>query len=273
MRPSPHYPATGVTAEPQITAVRIWIEQPAKAKIISGPPQDAPTHTFISDGTNSRNEGEPVQPLPASMLEPFNPPAGAPSDTIYLHPLAGLLGTPISDMIFPAGLAQRGGEYRVTGQEAFASRAAYVVEWGREAGQITERYWVDTQTGVILKYQTYGKQGSQTPVTDMAIHFIQYDTTIPAETFDVNSTDIPALATAPAHPGPQHATTAHQSRPGPGERAHRSWHHYDIVATLAPKTIVKVTGKNPDGDWCQVEVGGKTGVGIRRAGGFQRRSG
>lgn len=254
-----NYPAAGVTAEPQIIAVRIWIEQPAKAKIISGPPQDAATHTFISDGKDYRSEGDPVQALPPFVLEQFNPPSGAPSDTVTEYPLEGMLGTPVAQMIFPAGLAQRGGEYRVTGQEAFANRATYVVMWGREPGQLIERFWVDTQTGVILKYQTYGKQGSQAPVTDMAIHFIQYDTAIPAETFDVNSPDIPSLATAQPTLDPNTPQLRLKAdvdlvnvRNGPGT-------DFQIISTLAPKVIVKVTGKNADGTWYQVEVDGNTG--------------
>jgi hypothetical protein len=140
------YPPPGMNAGTQNTAVQAWIEQPGKARVIAGPPGQAPEHTFISDGTNTRMDGGPPSPLPSGVLEPFNPP-NTPSDTVYPHPLAGLLGTSVSDLLFPAGLAQRGGEYRLVGKESLANREAYLVEWGRDPGELIDRFWVDTQTG------------------------------------------------------------------------------------------------------------------------------
>ena len=251
------YPPAGVTADPDVTAVQLWIEQPGKAKVISGPPQQAPTHVFVSDGASSRWGNEPAQPLPPSINEPFNPPSGL-SDTVYTHPLAGMLGTPISDLLFPAGLAQRGGEYRLTGKESFASREVYVVEWGREPGGLVERYWVDTQTGIILRHQSYGKQGSQTPETDMAITFIQIDAAIPADTFDLNNLDVQLATPEPAlDPNTPQARikpdlTLVNVRSGPGI-------DYEVVITLAPKMVAQITGKNAAGGWLQIAVEGVSG--------------
>ena len=47
----------------------------------------------ITDSTGDRSD------LPPAALEPFNPPTTL-SDTVYTHPLAGSLGTPVSDLIF-----------------------------------------------------------------------------------------------------------------------------------------------------------------------------
>lgn len=253
------YPPAGVTAEPQVTSTQLWIELPARSKVISGPPQAAPTHIFISDGTHSRWENDPIQPLPEGISDPFNPPAVL-SDTIYTHPLAGMLGTPIADLIFPAGLAQRGGEYRITGKEtAAAAREAYVVEWGRDPGELIDRFWVDTQTGIILRHQNYGKENSETPVWDASLTHLVLDGPIPPETFNLDSPDLPALA-APdptLDPGlPQLRILSDLDlvnvRSAPNTEA-------EILVTLAPKQIVKVTGKNSTGDWYQVEVDGKPG--------------
>jgi len=252
------YPPPGVTAEAQITIAQIWIEQPNQAKVIVAPPQSAPTHIFISDGINARWNSEPAQPLPANLNQPFNPP-DVPSDTVYLHPLGGMLGTPVSDLIFPAGLAQRGGEYRLTGKEALAGRQTYVVEWGRAPGQLIDRFWVDTQTGVILRQQNYGKESSTTPNSEIVFNFIEFDNAMPAEVFDLNSPDLPTLATLqPALPSDAPQLSVKPGidlvnvRSGPSTM-------YEIIAALTPKQMARVVGKNQEGDWWQIEMDGKTG--------------
>jgi hypothetical protein len=252
------FPAPGITADPQVDAFQIWIELPAKAKVIVGPPEQTPTHTFASDGASSRWDGEPAQPLPGGLDQPFNPPAVL-SDTVYQHPLGGLLGTPAADLIFPAGLAQRGGEYRVTGQENLQGRDTYVVEWGRDPGELIDRLWVDTQTGVILRQQNYGKDNREVPASEMRMLFIQFDPEIPAENFDLNSADLARLAGPeptldPAVPQLRIKADLDlvNLRSGPGT-------DYEIVRTMAPKEAAKVIGKSESGEWYKVEVAGVTG--------------
>lgn len=252
------FPAPGVTADAQIDTFQIWIELPAKAKVVSGPPEQAPTHTFASNGTFGRWDGEPAQPLPAGLDEPFNPPAVL-SDTVYPHPLGGLLGTPASELIFPAGLAQRGGEYRVTGQENLLGRDTYIVEWGREPGELIDRIWVDTQTGVILRQQNYGKDSREAPASEIRMLFIQFDPEIPAENFNLDSVDLTSLAGPeptldPATPQLRIKVDLDlvNLRSGPGT-------DYEIVRTMAPKMVAKAIGKSEDGQWYQVEIDGVTG--------------
>lgn len=253
------YPTTGIVADPQITTTQLWIELPARAKVISGPPQGAPVHLFISDGSSSRWGSDPIQPLPPGVAEPFEPPLIL-SDTVFPHPLAGLLGTPISDLIFPAGLAQRGGEYRITGKEiGVSSRQAYVVEWGREPGQLIDRFWVDAQTGIILRHQSYGKQDSITPVVDMSLTNLQLDVTLPSNTFDLNDPNLPALAGPEPTLDPALPQLRIHSdldlvnvRSGPGTDT-------PILITLAPKQVARITGKTAAGDWYQVEINGQRG--------------
>lgn len=253
------YPTTGIVADPQITTTQLWIELPARAKVISGPPQGAPVHLFISDGSSLRGDSDPIQPLPPGIAEPFEPPL-TPSDTVYPHPLAGLLGTPIADLIFPAGLAQRGGEYRITGKETGVSaRQAYVVEWGRESGQLIDRFWVDAQTGIILRHQSYGKQDSITPVVDMSLTNLQLDISLPPNTFDLNDPNLPALAGPEPTLDPLLPQLRILSdldlvnvRSGPSTET-------PVLITLTPKQVVRIIGKNTAGDWYQVEINGQPG--------------
>ncbi len=236
------YPPPGMNAGDQATTVQIWIEQPAKARVIAGPPGQAPAHTFISDGNNTRLDGGEPSPLPLDILEPFNPP-NTPSDTVYPHPLAGLLGTSVSDLLFPAGLAQRGGEYRLVDKESIVNREAYRVEWGREPGELIDRFWVDTQTGIILRHQSYGKQDSTTPVYDIQLTALQIDPELPPSLFDLNDPALPALATplptldpaaAAAHHPPD--LTQVNLRSGPGTS-------YSVVGGLVSKANCACEGE------------------------------
>jgi outer membrane lipoprotein-sorting protein len=236
----------------------VWIEQPGKARAITGPTDQAPNHIFVSDGQSVRTDSDPPSPLPPSVLEAFNAPT-ALTDTVTPYPLAGFLGTPVSDLIFPTGLAQRGGEYRLIGKENVANREAYLVEWGREPGQLIDRFWVDTQTGVILRHQNYGKQDSVTPVVDIRMTSIIFDQDLPDNLFRLDDPSLPALATPlptldPV--APQLAIrpdlTQVNVRGGPGTT-------YPVVGSLYPKQVVRVVGKNEVGDWWAVELEGQTG--------------
>jgi hypothetical protein len=252
------YPPAGMNAEAQNTAVQVWIEQPGKARVIAGPQGQAPDHTFISDGSSLRQDGGGPSPLPPGILEPFNPP-NTPSDTVYMHPLAGLLGTSVSDLLFPAGLAQRGGEYRLVDKESIVNREAYRVEWGREPGELIDRFWVDTQTGVILRHQSYGKQDSTTPVSDIRLTSVQFDLDLPGDLFKLDDPALPALATPlptfdPAAPQLtiRPDLTLVNVRGGPGTT-------YPVVGGLYPKQVVRVVGKSQAGDWWAIDLEGQTG--------------
>lgn len=252
------FPPTGVQAEPQNTSVQIWIEQPGKARVIAGPANQPPMHVFISDGQNVRNDNDALSPLPSSVLETFNAPTEL-TDSVTPYPLSGYLGTPVSDLLFPTGLAQRGGEYRLLGKESVAGREAYRVEWGREPGELIDRFWVDTQTGVILRHQSYGKQDSTTPVSDVRLTAIQFDLDLPTSLFQLDDPSIPALATPPPAIDPaapqlkiRADLTLVNVRSGPGTS-------YEVIGGLTPKQVVLVIGKNEAGDWWAIDLQGQAG--------------
>jgi hypothetical protein len=63
--------------------------------------------------------------------------------------------------------------------ETIAGREAVVVDWG------SERLWVDTQTGVLLRWQRYeGQPGGSEIVLDMAIHNIRIGPPLPENIMD-----------------------------------------------------------------------------------------
>lgn len=78
---------------------------------------------------------------------------------VIAHPAADFLSSPLGSLIYPTGRAQRGGEYTSIGQGEILGRPTWVVNWQRRnnEGQLTlkEQYWVDMETGVILRSEQY----------------------------------------------------------------------------------------------------------------------
>ena len=167
--------------------VQVWVDQPAQARLLSGPVEGAPAFLWISDGEKTRT-GEEVR------IDPnYVPPLGE-SNTVYPHPMTGIMPNPLSQLLFPSGLAQRGGEYRPIRVESLAGREALVVEWRRPDGTLTDRFWVDTTTGVILRDQNYGKESDGGLTSDLTLTAIEYDLEFPSDTFDRLAPFPPAFA-------------------------------------------------------------------------------
>ena len=250
------YPPPGASTETEQQNVQAWIEQPARFKVVISTPKGGPQSSVICDGKTIVDSSGQQQSLPPSALEPFNPP-DTPSDTVYTHPLAGLLGTPASDLIFPAGLAQRGGQYKQTGQEAVAERQAYVVEWSREPGKLIDRLWVDAQTGIILRQQNYGKANATSPLSDYQATYVEINSGLEADTFS-----LAAMPTLVPSPQPQAAGTAWVTvKPEVDLLNVRSQPDtaYKIITTMKAGQQAEVLGKNAAGDWWQVKVDGALG--------------
>ena len=187
------YPPDGSDGPPQSQRVQVWIVQPAKARILSGAVDGDPGYLFISDGKQLRT-GEPV---PAFIQDgAFSPPEEI-TDTVYPHPMTGFLPTPLSELLFPSGLAQRQGSFQVVGEGSLAGRQAVVVEWSMPDGQRIDRFWVDARTGVILRQQNYGKGGGGALTGEIVLNAIQYDLDFPPETFERVAAFPPAYAGRP----------------------------------------------------------------------------
>jgi outer membrane lipoprotein-sorting protein len=250
------YPPPGATMETEQQNVQVWIEQPGKFKVVVSTPKGGPQSSVVSDGKIIVDSGGQQQSLPPSALEPFIPP-NSPSDTVYTHPLAGLLGTPVSDLIFPAGLAQRGGQYKQTGLEKVADRQAYVVEWSREPGKLIDRLWVDTQTGIILRQQNYGKENATSPLSDFLATYVEINSPLEAGTFNLAEVPTPIPSPQPPAPGNAWVTVKDEvdllnvrSQP---DRAAK------IITTMKTGERAEVLGKTAAGDWWQVKIDGNAG--------------
>lgn len=177
-----HYAGDGSTTPLQVTHTQIWLEQPAKARVISGS-QVAPQSLWVSDGVGFSMDNGPVQELPVDVRQTFNPPTIV-TDTITPYPLAGLLGTPLSDLVFPTGLAQRGGEFQVIGKEEVAGRTAIVALWSfQPGGPVVDRMWIDAKTGIILRWINYSKPGGSFISSEMYFSGLQTGLELPDHAF------------------------------------------------------------------------------------------
>lgn len=247
------YSADG-SAEPDIQNIQIWIQLPAEFRIQTNDPDQGLTSSRISDGSSMLDSEGNRSDVPAFLFEPFNPP-NYPSDTVYPHPLSGYLGTSVSDLVFPAGLAQRGGEYQITGVEMIAGREAQVVEWSRSPGTVTDRFWVDKQTGVVLRQQNYGKQQNISPLSDIQAVYIKFDENIPSETFALEQIPTPAPTSTSSKIDLATVTVLSQVvnvRSGPNTG-------YEVVTMVEAGTVLPVIGRNEAGDWWKVELTDQSG--------------
>jgi hypothetical protein len=184
------YPPEGSDTLARLTRLQAWVRQPAEALVLSGPRGAPPTSIFVSDGshyvqadlaTGMTSEGD-IAPFD---LEPFIAPE-AFSDTINGYPLAGMIGFPAGDLIFPTGLAQRQGVYEVVDFDVLAGRRVLILDWTAPTGVIADRFRIDALTGVLLRQQNLGKTGGgETVQTDIIVTRIVYDPEIPAEVFRV----------------------------------------------------------------------------------------
>jgi len=183
----------------QVSRVQAWIEQPDYLfRILIGATDQRPEQLMVSDGSAiSRWDLAAGQEEVSSISEfdraPYNP-ARSVSDTVTSHPMAMSLGTPLNDALFPSSLAQRGGEYHPVRPESAAGREALVVDWYRVPDQRVDRFWLDTKTGIVLRWQNFSKAGGERIETEISIQSIVYDVEFPPDAFARQIGEVPQFA-------------------------------------------------------------------------------
>ncbi len=193
---STEYPPEGSDLLVRIRRYQVWIEQPGRALVLSGRRSEPPSAVFVSDGQRyrlvypeaARDEQDELQP---AAQAPFFPPQ-ALSETIYPHPLGGLIGYPVGEVLFPAIFGQRQGTFHVVGSDTVAGRPAVIVDWTAPTGFIADRFRVDAATGLLLRQQNLGKTGAGEVVqSDIVVTRIVYDLEIPDDVFRLDQADEP----------------------------------------------------------------------------------
>lgn len=175
---------------------QIWLQQPASGRVLSGPANGTPERMWVSDGLAMQEDGGEILNVGPVTLGDFSPPFAV--DSVTPHPYGGMMGTMTADFILPTGLGQRSGEYRLVGRESWAGRDTLVTEYYRYPNDpVLERLWVDADTGVILRYASFGKPGGGPLSIELQVQAIQYDLPISPEFFVFNQPLPAAFAAAP----------------------------------------------------------------------------
>ncbi len=188
-----NYPGNISIEGTQSSRTQVWITQPAQVRVLTGPPDGNPSYLWISDGEKLRN-GEEV---PLHIRQWQNETWKQEIEVIYPHPLTGFLPTPLADLLLPSGFAQREGDIRVINVETIANRQALVIEWTLPGGRKVDRLWIDTQTGIIIRQQHYGKEGDGALTSEITLLDIVFDPDLPPETFDRLAAFPPVFASRP----------------------------------------------------------------------------
>lgn len=102
----------------------------------------------------------------------------------YPNPIWGQIGTPLSEMAFPANFAQNAGMFFPLGMDVVAGRETLIVEWTYSGNSAPSwKMWLDTQTAVILKMQEFGKGGGTDLQAERVVESIVYDQAFDAALF------------------------------------------------------------------------------------------
>ena len=176
-----HYAMDGSDAAPQVTREQVWIDQSlSRFRILSGP-ADGTAETFkASDGAtilevDLQTGQSQSYPLPEFAKVKQFVPTLQPGYG-YPQPLWGQMGTQLSQLAFSSDLAQNEGAFKPVGTEFVADRETVVVEWTHIENDLPSwRLWLDVETAVILKMQTYEKSGGDAIQSEAVINQVIYD--------------------------------------------------------------------------------------------------
>ena len=107
----------------------------------------------------------------------------------YPNPIWGQIGTPLANLAFASDFSQTKGTFKPLAVESIAGREALVADWTYIQNSAPSlKLWVDTQTGILLKMQEFGKEGGSTLQGERVVESITFDSsfddlvfTLPAE--------------------------------------------------------------------------------------------
>lgn len=166
----------GQAGQPQKILVQAWIDRDGRGRVLSSDPipldrfdpqKVSPHYLWISNG---------------SGYSLFDLQTGQPADTSGLfswmnHPLEN--AGPLMELIFPYYITGRDGAFRNVGQFTLANRVVLIVEWRPfDGAPLQDRFWVDIETGQILRRQILGED-EVTVVKDFVIDAVVYDIPFP----------------------------------------------------------------------------------------------
>lgn len=80
---------------------------------------------------------------------------------VHPNPLWGQMGTPLANLAFASDFSQTKGTFKPVAIESVAGRESLVVEWTYiDNSSPSLKLWIDTEIGILLKMQEFGKSGT-----------------------------------------------------------------------------------------------------------------
>jgi hypothetical protein len=175
---------------------QLWIHQEVPAfRRLNGSTNEAPLHFAVSDGQtildmDLKTGTAQTSQFPPYAREAYNPPEFL-SDTVEPHPLTGIIGSVVGDMVFPSGLAQRDGTYKPVGMDTIAGRTCLEVDWIMADGSRPARYCLDVETAIILRAQDFGKSGGDVIMNQSVVNQVAYDVLFEPALFSLTPSVMP----------------------------------------------------------------------------------
>jgi hypothetical protein len=158
---------TTYDGEVRYTREQVWLQQPDKGLWLSGPLDGSPRDIRItSEGLSA------IYDLEKSALREFDHPKLVPSL--------------LNKMVFPSwSIALRKGTFEAIRREEVAGRMALVVDYTNVEKQVSDRFWIDTVTGVILRWAISAfKLGIRGVTQEVEFTAIAYDAKFTEGLFD-----------------------------------------------------------------------------------------
>ncbi len=189
---------------PSFERVQLWVDRKTgRFRVVTGLLEGQPSFLQVGDGiAQSRIQlasGEiSTQAMSADAGNVDWEAPQVSSDSIVPYPLDLEIDTPVSDLVFSSVFGQRKQSLSASGMEKVADRTTLVVE-SRNEEMFTDRFWIDTGTGVILRWQSWGKDPSaQAPALEINTMKIEYNPEFRADLFDLNVGNPPQFAVDPS---------------------------------------------------------------------------
>lgn len=175
------YAPEGSDAPPQVSREQVWIDQStSRFRILTGPSKGNAERFIACDGMiilemDLKTGQSQSRPLPdfakAGQFVPTPEPGYG-----FPQPLWGQIGTPLSQLAFTSDFAQGEGRFKPVATEFVAGRETVVVEWTNKQSELPSwRMWLDAKTAIILKMQTFGKDGGDTILSEAVVNQVIYD--------------------------------------------------------------------------------------------------
>lgn len=211
---------------------------------INGATDSSQNKLKLSDGTNIYEVNKVTGQVQISSYPDFArvgqyiPPVQ--EGVAYPNPIWGQIGTPLSNLAFASDFAQNKGTFKPLSLESIAGRQALVVEWTYiENSNPSLKLWVDTQTGILLKMQEFGKEGSGMLQGERVVQSIQFDAALDASVFA-----LPAEYANSIPPTSQVGTTPVITESGSGSTKEAGELYFFLQPRKAGESIqlVKVSG-------------------------------